>query len=292
MKHLALDLWDDLRQKRLWPVALALLIAVIAIPVVVMKPAEEPPPVESTPEPRQAQATPAVAVLDGGSGGASNLGVFGKKDPFRPPAATLKPSTSAASTGASSVAGASATPPASAGLPASAGSGSGSAPPVSPGSTGGGSTPARPPIAAPRRTAYTYVVDVELGREGGRTRVRRGVPRLTALPSERNPVAFFLGVSASGKRAVFLLNSAFEQRGQGTCRPSRATCSFLHLSTDPAKNGHRLVDGDGVTHVLTLKAIRRVTVREASRASRRPARAGASGKSRRVESPLFADEQR
>ena len=30
MKHVALDLWEDLREKRLWPVAAALLLAVIA----------------------------------------------------------------------------------------------------------------------------------------------------------------------------------------------------------------------------------------------------------------------
>jgi hypothetical protein len=105
-------------------------------------------------------------------------------------------------------------------------------------------------------------------------------------------VAVFLGVPAGGKRAVFLLNAAFKQSGQGTCRPSRATCTFLHLSTDPAKNGHRIVDGKGVTHILRLKAIRRVTVREASRASRRSARARAGAKSGAVISPVFADEQR
>lgn len=293
MKHLALDIWDDLRAKRLWPVAAALLLAVIAIPLFLMKPAEEAAPSGAKPGTPQAQATPAVAVVDEASRESSKLGVFGKKDPFRPPAAALKPSTSTSAASAiSSAAGASASPLTSAGSPSSPGSaaapigGSGGS-----GSTGGGSAPAAPPVASLPRTAYTYVIDLDFGREG-HTRLHRGVPRLRVLPSERSPVVVFLGVPASGKRAVFLLNPGFAQRGQGTCRPSRTTCNFLYLSTDPTKNGHRVVDAKGVTYVLRLKAIRRVTVREASRAGRRGPRARAGGNSRAVSPPIFDDEQR
>ena len=39
MKVFALDLWQDLREKRLWPVALLLLAALVAVPVLLAKPA-------------------------------------------------------------------------------------------------------------------------------------------------------------------------------------------------------------------------------------------------------------
>jgi hypothetical protein len=292
MKHVALDIWDDLRQKRLWPVAAALLLAAIAIPIFMLKPAAQPAPAGPAPQAGQGQSTPAVDVVDDTSRESSRLGVFGKKDPFRPPAAALKPSTSAGSASAGSAAGASASPstsssssPGSGSPPSSAGSSGGS------GSSGGGGSPELPRLAPLPPKAYTYVVDLDFGREG-QTRLRRGVPRLRALPSDLSPVVVFLGVSASGKRAVFLLNSAFEQSGEGTCRPSRATCNFLHLTTDAAKNSHRVADAKGVTYLLTLKAIRRVPVRKASRASRHSPRARAGAKSRAGAAPVFADEHR
>ena len=288
MRHLALDIWDDLREKRLWPVAAVLLVAMIAIPLFVMKPAAETASVGAPPAAPQAQGTPAVAVVDESSREGSKLGVFGRKDPFRPPAAALESSVSSGTAGSASAAGARAASPVSPGPSAGSGAPSGSS--GGSGPTGGRSLLTPPPVPKPRRTAYTYVIDIDFGRDGHLGR-RRGVPRLTVLPNERSPLTVFLGVSASGKSAVFLLNTALKQGGEGTCRPSRATCTFLHLSTDPAKNEHRIVDGKGVSYLLRLKMIRRVTVREATRASRASrARAGASA--RVLNLPVFADDQR
>ena len=42
MKIFLLDLWNDLRDERLWPVALVLLAGLVAVPVVLAKKAEEP----------------------------------------------------------------------------------------------------------------------------------------------------------------------------------------------------------------------------------------------------------
>ena len=44
MTNFLLDIWSDLREKRLWPVAVALLVALVAVPVVLSKPAEEAEP--------------------------------------------------------------------------------------------------------------------------------------------------------------------------------------------------------------------------------------------------------
>ena len=42
MNDFLIDLWNDLREKRLWPVAALLLVGLIAVPVVLSKPTEEP----------------------------------------------------------------------------------------------------------------------------------------------------------------------------------------------------------------------------------------------------------
>ena len=38
------DLWHDLREKRLWPFAGALLVALVAVPMLLIEPSEAPPP--------------------------------------------------------------------------------------------------------------------------------------------------------------------------------------------------------------------------------------------------------
>ena len=44
MKIFLLDLWHDLREKRLAPVAVVLLLGLVAVPVLLAKPAEDPGP--------------------------------------------------------------------------------------------------------------------------------------------------------------------------------------------------------------------------------------------------------
>ena len=45
-----IDLWHDLREKRLWPVAVGLLAAIVAVPAILFKPASDAaPPVNVTP---------------------------------------------------------------------------------------------------------------------------------------------------------------------------------------------------------------------------------------------------
>ena len=53
------DLWNDLREKRLWPVAALLLVGLIAVPVVLSKPTEEPAAVAVVAP--EAPRTPSVA---------------------------------------------------------------------------------------------------------------------------------------------------------------------------------------------------------------------------------------
>ena len=94
---------------------------------------------------------------------------------------------------------------------------------------------ATPPRAAataarPRRrrrhetttTTYTYVVDVTFS-ANGRTRRIKGLEKLAMLPSQAAPLLIFLGVTAEGGNAVFLVDSTLKAAGEGSCKPSGPT---------------------------------------------------------------------
>ena len=90
MNDFLLDIWNDLRDKKLWPVAALLLALLIAVPVVLSKPTEEPTVAAVTAVPQaktegvaKGLATLTVAKDDTGEG--STLDVFDPSDPFRPP---------------------------------------------------------------------------------------------------------------------------------------------------------------------------------------------------------------
>src|SRR2546426_6613438 len=89
MSVLLLDVWQDLREKRLVPVAIGLLVGLIAIPVLIMKPADKfqaPPVVEPS---AGAAVTPGAAsgqkalVSLATLSDASKLEVFDSKNPFK-----------------------------------------------------------------------------------------------------------------------------------------------------------------------------------------------------------------
>src|SRR5262245_60457197 len=96
MKIFLLDLWQDLREKRLWPVALGLVLALVAVPVLLAKPFESPEPApvaktEPKPEtPKELEALAKVKLAEGAEGTGSTLGVFDASDPFKPPKRVLK----------------------------------------------------------------------------------------------------------------------------------------------------------------------------------------------------------
>jgi len=82
MRDHAHNVWQDLREKRLWPVALLLAVALVAVPVLLLKgtPEQAPPPVASA---GKGPAIPLVASDQTSIAGSSELGSFDSKDPFR-----------------------------------------------------------------------------------------------------------------------------------------------------------------------------------------------------------------
>lgn len=255
MNKLLLDLWHDLRAKRLWPVAALLVVALVAVPLALRKGSSSgsPSPAASASAPAS-PADKAVVVADTNTSKNSNLNDFSTKNPFQPdhavlaaahpkPAAPSKTSTPSGGSGA--------------------GSGSGGASSPSSGNPGGssGGAPVQPLPQQPRLTFFGYTIDLKFGKFGSTT-LHRGVQKLAILPNQTNPLLIFLGVNTAENTAVFLLDSKLTAAGEGSCKPNADTCSFLYLKVDPNHNSEELslqnADGTSTDYSVELLAIHRV----------------------------------
>lgn len=285
MKTFALDLLHDLREKRLWPVAAALLLGLIAVPVVLSKsapPAPEPV-VQATPQPAAAelpQLKNLTVVADTAAArGGSTLDAFKAKDPFRPPAIVLNEDKDAPSV---------ATAPKAAAAGGRGGGKTGSG--GSGGSTGPSPAPVTPRAPAPsppaRPRSYAFVADLDFGRSGQERRFNP-LDKLGMLPSQELPLLIFLGVDPEGDNAVFLVDSTLTTAGEGRCNPSPTECATLTIG---AGSEHEFADQDGQSYTLRINEIRRQRLTSVLASASRRGRARAStGPRRRFVPPILAD---
>lgn len=300
MKDRALDVWADLRDRHLWPVAALLLAALVAVPLVLVKPAEQAPTRAAVPtnatrpgDPLAKQAVvkafdskPLVRI--------SRLDQFGSKDPFKP-VKQLKPikSTTGGATPTTGSGSGAKPPSAGGGGGAPGGRSPGGAPAPGGGSPGsapgpGGSTPSPAQPAPPKK--YTYTVDVTFV-DGMSTKGHRGFDRLGMLPSETSPLLVFLGVDSTGTKAAFLVDSSLqvEPGGEGSCKPSSASCGVLYLEPGQLQT---FKQADGHTYTLRIDQINQVSVEKASvSAWARTTATGAGRPSRRFLFPVLTDLQ-
>jgi hypothetical protein len=301
MKFFLIDLWNDLREKRLWPVALVLLAGLIAVPVALTKRSEEPaatPPVESeartAPEPKELKGLARVKLESSAVNSGSRLDTFDPSNPFRPPSKVLEASqegsqASATQSGPGPDSGSSG----STGSSGSSGSAGGfgdtgsivSPAPHTGGTSGGGDTRSRP-----RTSQYTFVVDATFIANGRKRKVN-GMERLDMLPHRASPLLLFLGVSANAGRAVFLVDSTLQAAGEGTCKPGGDRCAFLYIGPG---SEHEFVNDQGDSFTLRIKEIRKVKVKRSAGASRKNKKKakGATGRAsshRRFVPPVLAD---
>ena len=262
MRVFLLDLWLDLREKRLAPVALAILALIVLVPLVLAEGEPEPPPPPPVAQTGEDASLPEVAtadetVLD------SRLESFDSRDPFEPVSAattgtgggTTTGGTSGGDTGGGDTSGGDTTTgtgTTGGGTTPSGGGDTGTGTGTGTGTTGTDTTPQR------RTVFFTFRADVLFG-EFGEER-RRTVDRLEVLPDEDDPIVVFLGVTTSGKTAVFLVDQGVEASGEGACRPSRDECSFLYLRDEADRNTALLTAEDGTVYRLTLRDIDRVAI--------------------------------
>jgi hypothetical protein len=261
MKVFLLDLWLDLREKRLLPVALLLLAGVIAVPIVLANNDETPPP----PPTATTAAAPTGPVVQSESEDVqdSRLQTFSARDPFEPtsaPASTTTGTSTTTTTGGTT--GTSTTPSSTTGT-----TGGGTTP------SGGGTTGTEPTTGTgnsgnttgeTKATLFTYTTDLKFG-QGGDVKTYKSVKRLELIPDEKNPKIVFLGVTTTAKTAVFLVDSNIGvDTADGRCRPSADECTFLYLRPDKDHDEATLTDSDGTVYHLRLLEINRVTVSSAN----------------------------
>jgi hypothetical protein len=287
MNVFLLDLWHDLKEKRLWPVAVVLLAALVAVPVLLAKPATK----TSAPAPAATAAGPKPDVLkqlakvklgEEEVGDGSTLGAFNPSNPFNPPKGAIKKVEGPGSATAGAT-------PTTAGGTGDNGSavtpGDGTTGDVPSGTPGGGDTGGGEPTTT--TAVYKYVVDLTF-KANGHTRHIKGMEKLDMLPNQSSPLLIFLGVTAQGSNAVFLVDSTLEAAGEGKCKPSEAECAFAYIG---AGSQYIFTKDNGDSYTVRIDEIRKVKVGQAATG----AKAGGSkahaslGPNRRFVPPVVAD---
>jgi hypothetical protein len=280
MSAFLVDLWHDLKQKRLWPVAVLLIAATAAVPVVLAKPSEEageaPPPPLRTAQPQlppiEAETVPAsseLSVFD-----AHNPFTADKDSPAEPGSGSS--SSSGGGSGSSKTSGFDTGTSGSSGSDSSSGS-TGSSPGGSSdgGSGGGGGT-----------FWFTYKIDIKFGAIG-EEKTKKGLESLDILPNEQNPMLVFMGIKDDGTTAVFMiLDPGLETTGEGKCSPSDDRCSFVELTVKPNNDEVFLNSSRGDDYSLRLLRVRRVKIAEPPKEQEAEG-AGASSRNRPHPEPFF-----
>ena len=288
----------DLFQRRLWPIVVLLVAAIVGAPFVIhsrAKASAEIVPPAPTPTPASADpgaasgptaAQPASATSAGAAGRRVPVGVIRRplrarvsRDPFAPGAQSLtrKPSHTAGSTVSSTPAtsGVTVTPAPATDSAATTSEGSESAPVAAAASatttetttmtvttTATATTPTTTTSEPAGAGPWTiYEGDARLGTPGDLAD-RPHLVRLTPLPSAASLKAMFTGVSDHGQQAVFALADGVTATGPGLCRPDHVHCSAIVLEAGQAEE-LTYVGPAGNVRTLQL-AVSRITGRAMS----------------------------
>lgn len=213
--------FKQLLERRLWPLAVLLVAALVAVPVLLA--ADEPagaPPAGATTE--QGLTQPIASVADPAATELRRRVLGAPKNPFRPslkatPTPTAE-SVTAASSGATASGGGEVK---DAGGSAAPSGGSGAPAPVAP-------QPVAPvPTPAPE-VHELHSLEVRFGPSTGPLE-RRNLKRLTGLPGGRRPAVMYLGLKADRRTAVFLVDATAKIQGDGRCDPGPENCQTLTM---------------------------------------------------------------
>jgi hypothetical protein len=289
-----IDIWHDLREKRLWPVAVGLVAAAVAIPAIMLKPASDPAPAPVVAANNSQPETLPTVSVDSLPTHGSKLETFSRRNPFKPLDTLQKaPKTASSSSSAPSSSGSSDPTAGSTGSP-SAGDIAGALGGGAGGSSGGGASTGSTGSAggSPQTTTreYIYTVDVSFGTVDKQKKYKEVQP-LTQLPNSDSPVITLLGVSSDGKSALFeVADPGLKADGEGTCG-SDTSCQFVKLGLSEDENEETFTATDGsVAYDLKLLKVRKTYLDSASGASSKPVAktaAATDGKSLSDAEPAF-----
>lgn len=254
-----IDLWHDLREKRLWPVAVGLLAAMAAVPFVLFKPAGDVPlPPTAATNATTPETLPVVSVDDAPKRG-SKLEEFGPKNPFTPLKDLEKEEVASASSDTkSALKGGGGSSSSSSGSPLGSAAGSDKSSGGSGGSAGSGSSSGGGGVQY-----YRYTVDVALGERGkGKPSKIQGVKQTQLLPDGNSPLLAYMGMADDARTAVFfIIDPAYTSQGEGKCRPRGKDCRFIYLGVNDDGDEQSIFTADGESeYTLKLLKINRETI--------------------------------
>jgi hypothetical protein len=244
------DLFKDMRDRRLIAPAVALLVAIVAVPVVLSAtPEAAVPPAPLAPDPDAAAVEPGVLAVQevGVRDYRERLDALDRKNPFG------DRFEESAATGAADESQLLAPEDSGQTAPSSSPSDtSGVAPDTS--STAGPVSETPPPASGAEEEPYVLVsrIDVEVGIvDRDRRQTIEGVKSGDLLPSKQTPVAMFLGIKDDASVASLLVSRDVSRvNGEGECKPSRNNCEFLRMEDGDSAY---LRFADGHRYVITVK---------------------------------------
>jgi hypothetical protein len=227
--------WRQLVRRKLWPLAVLLVAALAAVPVLLARDAAAPV-LPQDPVPMGAAtagdeiAEPIVAMAEAGDRDRRRRVLGSRKDPFAPaPLVKKKQAKQPAQQADADETGGSDVPD------TSTGTGSAPAPDQSSPSP---SLPVPAPEVEPEPKKRTYPADsliVRFGDATADTREKQVLRKLAPLPQESDeaeaePLLVYLGLTKDNKKAIFLVDASLEATGDGSCKPHPSSCETIHLS--------------------------------------------------------------
>jgi hypothetical protein len=237
------DTWRQLVQRRLWPVALLLLGALVAVPFVLGK-SPEPASVATAPaapaaggvKANAASADPIVSMVSDEDQPEARRSLGMRHNPFASSAPKKKAKKSESSD-----------------APKPEQTTSADGPPASGG--GGTSAPTTPTVPAPPTTTVPAgSIAVRFGATNGFDLPLLRLERDEALPDADEPALIFTGLKDGGKTAVFLVGEGLKAVGDGTCVP-KDTCETIELRVGETEFFEYEGDADATQFELDLVKI-------------------------------------
>jgi hypothetical protein len=231
--------WRQLVQRRLWPVAVLLLGALVAVPFVLGK-SPDPVPVAGAPaasgvKANASSADPIVSMVSADETASTRRSLGDRHNPFASsaPKPKVKKSKSPAAQKPETV--------------------SDDAPPASSG--GGTPAPTTPTVPAPpTKTVPAGSIVVGWGAADGIDLERKTLQRDEALPDADDPALVFTGLKDGGKTAVFMVSEGLKAFGDGTCVP-KDTCETIELQAGDTEFFEYEGDADATQFELDLVKI-------------------------------------
>jgi hypothetical protein len=260
---------DDLREKRLWPVALALVVALVAVPMLLSSSTTGQPLAQL---PQTGPAAPAGSLLPVVSVNStpthSRLRARGR-DPFRQQKLPTPKPTSP--TGTATTPTGTATTPTGTTTTATGTT-----------TTATGTTTTTTPAVTPAPTGLTarqsYRITLSVTTAAGGVDRIDPLERLSVLPSFEQARLIDLGVLNGGRRVLFVVEPGTIVTGPGTCTPGPIDCQILSLAQNQIEdistqspNGPESILQFAVTAITTDE---HSSVAAASAARRRESAAG------------------